>query len=845
MSNSVSGQKLLAAALLGGTALTFVSPSSEAQAACVPIGVPTPTLITIGCTGATVGALPITTLPSAVPPVPQTSGAIILGSDGNTASITNATSNAVDLTVTGGAPNFFRLDTGNTGAPSSLTGFTNGASIVTTGGADIQIGQNSAGGAGLNANVIGQNGNGIFASAALGGNVSITTAAGTTVTGTGAQAILASVVDGNATVIVNGTASVTPLFANKYSVQVVSSGLGNIVLGGSGNFSSGVSADASGTGSITIGGSGSTNFEEQGAVTNGLVHAVISNGASLAPIIINRTGAVNGGANQNGILAINGGAGSISITGIGNVTAGATAIAAGAQSGPITIATAGSVTGSTGIAASGPGGIFINTTSNVTGTSGFGIVTAGNATITIGSGSTISGSSGPLSLTGTSIVNNAGALNFVDGATSNTVWNTTTLNGQGGRLAIDVNAAGGTADKLTVTTLSGNTAIQVHNIGGGGLISSPIPVLVATASSGGATVTANNGPSLINYSVQQSGNTFSLISSVNTSTASASPAGIDAILTSLNTGFFQNASAFIAEPPHPEPNQWNGGPWVRFSGGQNDVSATTAAQNPNGTAYAPSKVRTNFNGFQTGVDLGVANVENTGWNTHLGVTAGQVLLNTNDLFLSGVNSASQVPFIGIYGAVTGHGFFADFQVREDFYGLKITNPGAGLSDENLNGKALAANVSAGYRWDLPESWFIEPSGALLYSQLHTDTLTVKLDPTGESTGSLNFMPFNSLLGRLGFRVGTTYVLDKFQLALQPFGTASVWHEFEGDTHTNFVTGSSIVPLAVTRIGTFGQLGLGVSGQVLQTGLLGFVRGDWRFGENLSGYAVVGGLRYQF
>jgi hypothetical protein len=50
---------------------------------------------------------------------------------------------------------------------------------------------------------------------------------------------------------------------------------------------------------------------------------------------------------------------------------------------------------------------------------------------------------------------------------------------------------------------------------------------------------------------------------------------------------------------------------------------------------------------------------------------------------------------------------------------------------------------------------------------------------------------------------------------------------------------------VTRIGTFGQLGLGVSGQVVQTGLLGFVRGDWRFGQNLSGYAVVGGLRYQF
>jgi hypothetical protein len=603
--------------------------------------------------------------------------------------------------------------------------------------------------------------------------------------------IVANVDNGAANIVFNGDVKSTNPSVY-YDVGAVSNGSGSINISGSGNaVAGGITAIALGSGSITIGGSGNT--------TDLLNASGIDAFASGGNITINRSGFITGAT--NGVNAVTTGAGNITITTTGDVT--------------------------------GHGGVGVTTS-----------VGTGIATLNVNAGSTISGSSGPLAFTGTSIVNNAGTLNFVNDATSNTVLNTTTLNGLGGRLAIDVNAAGGTADRLTVTTLSGNTVIQAHNIGGG-LISTPIPVLVATASSSGAIVTANNGPSLINYNVIQSGNTFSLTSSVNTSAASATPAGIGAILTALNTGFFQNASAFIAEPPHPSPNQWNGGPWVRFSGGQNDVSATTSAQNPNGTAFAPSKVRTNFNGFQTGMDLGVANVENTGWNTHLGVTAGQVLLNTNDLLLAGVNSASQVPFIGIYGAVTGHGFFADFQVREDFYGLKITNPAANLRDENLNGNALAANVSAGYRWDLPQSWFIEPSGALMYSQLHTDTLAIKLDSVGGSTGSLNFMPFNSLLGRLGFRVGTTYVLDQYQLALQPFGTASVWHEFEGDTLTNFVSGASIVPLAVTRIGTFGQLGLGVSGQVLQTGLLGFVRADWRFGQNLSGYAVVGGMRYQF
>jgi hypothetical protein len=54
-----------------------------------------------------------------------------------------------------------------------------------------------------------------------------------------------------------------------------------------------------------------------------------------------------------------------------------------------------------------------------------------------------------------------------------------------------------------------------------------------------------------------------------------------------------------------------------------------------------------------------------------------------------------------------------------------------------------------------------------------------------------------------------------------------------------------IPISTTRGGTFGQLGLGVSGQILQTGIVGFVRGDVRFGENIDRLAVVGGARYTF
>lgn len=827
-------------ALLGASALTALQPAADALAVCAPSS-QTPTLITIGCTGDT----SIATLP--VPAVPI-SAQIFLGADGSRANV-NLTQ---DLTInlTGGAGTYFGLDTLNAGAPSSITGVGNGLNILSSNGADILIGQNSLGGVGINADITGLNGAGIRADALGSGSIAITTAPGATVTGTNAQAIFATSVNGNITINVNGYARVLPSFANQYSVQAVSTGAGNIFLGGSGVFMGGVAAESSGTGSIVIGGSGTTTFEEGGVVTNGVIRAVISNAASDGSITINRSGALIGGDNQNGIYAQNLGAGSISIAGIGDVIAGTTAIEADARGGNITIAPAGFVRGGEGIRASatGAGDIDITTVGDVTGTNGFGIISSvvnGRATINVGALSTISGASGPLSLTGATVVNNAGTLSFVDGATGLTTWSGATLNGQGGALAIDLNAGAGVADRLAVSRLSGTTSIRVTNVGSGGLLSSPVPILTATTVDPGASVTAAHIPGIIDYEVSQAGNVFSLSSSINTSVASATPTGIDAVLTALNTGFFQNASAFVSEPTNPERNQWNGGPWIRIANGRNDVSATTTAYNASGADSAPSKVRADFDGFQTGLDLGLANIEGSGWNTHLGVTAGMVNLRTNNLLASNISSAVQVPFMGLYAAVTGHNFFADVQIREDFFNLSLNNSAANLYGAGLDGTAFAFNASAGYRFDLPSAWFVEPSLAFMYSRLSMHDLLIPLESGGGSLGTLDFNPFVSELGRAGVRVGTTQVLEQYQLALQPFATGSVWREFAGATHTDFRTGDSVVPLSVTRIGTFGQVGLGVSGQVLKTGFLGFLRGDYRFGDNIQGYAVVAGMRYQF
>jgi opacity protein-like surface antigen len=112
-------------------------------------------------------------------------------------------------------------------------------------------------------------------------------------------------------------------------------------------------------------------------------------------------------------------------------------------------------------------------------------------------------------------------------------------------------------------------------------------------------------------------------------------------------------------------------------------------------------------------------------------------------------------------------------------------------------------------------------------------------------------------------VGKNIVVNDY--ALQPFFVASVINEFAGvvrsTSTTNLDAYSAVVEpftgggpgvsqdtvarLKTGRIGTYGQFSVGVAGQLLNTGWLGYVRGDYRTGDRVEGWGISGGLRYQF
>jgi opacity protein-like surface antigen len=96
------------------------------------------------------------------------------------------------------------------------------------------------------------------------------------------------------------------------------------------------------------------------------------------------------------------------------------------------------------------------------------------------------------------------------------------------------------------------------------------------------------------------------------------------------------------------------------------------------------------------------------------------------------------------------------------------------------------------------------------------------------------------------RIGTTFTGGN--IAWQPFATASVWHEFAGNTAATYTApqlGNTSGTLSGSRVGTYGQYSVGVSGQVIGSPWLGYVRIDVRDGENIEGVGFNAGLRYQF
>ena len=316
----------------------------------------------------------------------------------------------------------------------------------------------------------------------------------------------------------------------------------------------------------------------------------------------------------------------------------------------------------------------------------------------------------------------------------------------------------------------------------------------------------------------------------------------------------QQTSAFVAGA-----TASGGGVWGRFVGGEVETKSTTTVNSPlvapiliPGGGACTSSVNQKFTGFQAGRDL--SQFDLLGFNVHWGTTVGYLESRGDDINPGAIHSEFKVPFVGTYLVATQGNFFSDVMVRREYYNVAVNQPAFNLHNQEFGARAWSVSIGAGYNFALYDGWFIEPSAGFFWSRTEVDAVTLAGPVVNPINGTLAVNDIDSKIGRATLRFGRNFTNGGW--ALQPFASVSVYREFAGDVTANYLscTGCAVVGIdpatlvaqtATTRIGTYGQYSLGLAGQVIDTGWVGFVRGDYRKGDNIEGWTANAGLRYNF
>jgi hypothetical protein len=423
----------------------------------------------------------------------------------------------------------------------------------------------------------------------------------------------------------------------------------------------------------------------------------------------------------------------------------------------------------------------------------------------------------------------------------------TYVGSQGSVIALDVRMASAapTGDNLTITGAgsSGSTIVALKNLDATkGFFTTPLKLIEGSgiasfAAAADADTLATLAPGkMVGYSFQQiSDGVWGLVSKLDLRAAGGPAAHTKSALTSLNTSFFQNVSSLLTAPAGAAANAFFGGLWIRPAGGANQISHSSTS-----TSGAPTRttVGVNFAGFQVGADFGVANVSGSGLDLHLGVSAGQVDLSGSERKVqSGTSSTFSSPYFTTYLSLQGNGFFADAQARHlNFYGA-ISNAGGGFKVP-IKSHGNTISLNAGYRLS-GGVLFLEPSIGFSRTRHQGANVTV------EDVGELRLANIRSDLGKVGVRVGAP-LLFNYELQVDPYVGVNFWREIDRAAQSHFKALSGAMANVKTHpIQSFTQVSLGVDAKLTRAPVVAFLRADGRFGIDMRGWSVTGGIRASF
>ena len=287
------------------------------------------------------------------------------------------------------------------------------------------------------------------------------------------------------------------------------------------------------------------------------------------------------------------------------------------------------------------------------------------------------------------------------------------------------------------------------------------------------------------------------------------------------TGLYQNAP-------------YTGG-WARLIGtGGNEQG------DPRGIFGSGPEFSYGFLGLQGGQDL-IRYEHDDGSRDHAGVTFAVGSAHSNVTHFDGTigDDDFQAYTLGGYWTHFGvPGWYVDTMLQGTFYDAR-TSANRGLLPFKTDGGGIAGSVEAGYPFKFGGGYFIEPQAQLMYQNINfNDAL--------DNAALVKFSNVDSLIGRVGARFGRTWSLDGnvpdarlITVWIRP----NIWQEFRGNPTTQFSSEDGFVPFRSDLSGTWGEINVGVSGQLnLNTTLFANASYQERFDGKGFAYDGKAGVR---
>lgn len=201
------------------------------------------------------------------------------------------------------------------------------------------------------------------------------------------------------------------------------------------------------------------------------------------------------------------------------------------------------------------------------------------------------------------------------------------------------------------------------------------------------------------------------------------------------------------------------GVWFRMKSGETESDK-----------YGHYNYRWNF--YQLGYDRTVADHQNGKW--HIGgafhSAMGDVDYHHGDGDMRSYGGSLYAGWAG------SKGHYMDYVLSYSHYNNKynIYHDGMKAADADYSDHAWMVSAEYGRKFDMGGEWFIEPQSQLVYGKSGGSDYTlsngVKVHDDGE----------DSLIGRLGFRLGRSFATPKGQEPNQIYVKFNVLHEFSGD-----------------------------------------------------------------